>query len=373
MRFTPSLLILCLSGSNAYIPIPSLKSTAARPPISSTVGPMLSLTQSLSTFQRKYKPNKIKGGKNEQPSSSAVYAKNNSQDKVEGSEQNDILTQKKIERAALIRRLGGPLALSTPIGAMNPYGIYYGVTSILLGILWWLELTACRFLYFVTRNRIDHKRIIPNICNQIWGTFGMLFTRGFPEYVNMHILEEFYKTNRAAMFVANHNSWQDIPYLGSTIGWRNYKIIAKQELVKVPILSTAITVGNHVVVDRSDRRSQLATLKKGIQLLKDGVHLCTFPEGTRSKSGRLNKFKNGAFKMAHKAGAPVIPVSIVGAGKVMPVEFAFPIKRAKGFAKVVVHEPIESVGKTEDELAAAVRAAIISGLPQEQRPLSAKE
>jgi len=261
------------------------------------------------------------------------------------------------------------LALSTPIGGVNPYGLFYGIASICFGIVWWLELVACKFMYLLTRNRIDTKRIIPNLCNQIWGTFGMFISRGFPEYENMNILKEFYKTKRAAMFVANHNSWQDIPYLGSTIGWRNYKIIAKKELTKVPILSTAIKVGNHVIIDRTDRRSQLATLKKGIQLLKDGVHLCTFPEGTRSKSGRLNKFKNGAFKMAHKAGAPVIPVSIVGAGNVMPVDFAFPIKRAKGIAKIVVHEPIESIGKTEEELAQAVREAIISGLPEDQRPL----
>lgn len=369
MRVTSFPLILCFCGSYAYIPIPSPKSATSRSSISSTAGSLLFLTESFSTCQQKYAINNIKGKINAQPSTSTLYAESTSQNKVGGSKQNDILTQKRIERAARIKHLGGPLAIATPIGGMNPYGIFYGITSILLGILWWLELTACRFLYFVSRNRVDSKRIIPNLCNQIWGTFGMFFTRGFPEYVNMHILEEFYKTKRAAMFVANHNSWQDIPYLGSTIGWRNYKIIAKQELVKVPILSTAITVGNHVVVDRSNRRSQLATLKKGIELLKDGVHLCTFPEGTRSKSGRLNKFKNGAFKMAHKAGAPVIPVSIVGAGKVMPVDFAFPIRRAKGLAKVVVHEPIESLGKTEDELADAVRDAIISGLPPEQRPL----
>ena len=97
--------------------------------------------------------------------------------------------------------------------------------------------------------------------------------------------------------------------------------------------------------------------------------MCTFPEGTRSKSGRLNKFKNGAFKIAHKAGVPVIPLSIVGSGKIMPVDFIFPARGSKGIGKVVVHEPIESKDKSEDELAEAVRNAIISGLPEEQRPL----
>jgi 1-acyl-sn-glycerol-3-phosphate acyltransferase len=90
------------------------------------------------------------------------------------------------------------------------------------------------------------------------------------------------------------------------------------------------------------------------------MHLCTFPEGTRSRSGHLMSFKNGAFKMAHKAGAPVIPISIINSQKVMPTYKT---------AKVIIHEPVESVGKTEAELAEAVRQSMISGLPDDQKPL----
>jgi len=170
------------------------------------------------------------------------------------------------------------------------------------------------------------------------------------------------------MFVANHNSWMDIPFLGATIGWRNYKLIAKAELSKVPILGKAIKVAGNILVDRTDRRSQLTTLKQGMQYLKDGVILCTYPEGTRTRTNRLTKFKNGAFKMAHKVGAPVIPISIVGAAAVHPCHWMFPNKPAGRVTKVVVHEPVESEGKTEDELASQVRKAMISGLPPEQRP-----
>lgn len=172
---------------------------------------------------------------------------------------------------------------------------------------------------------------------------------------------------RPAMFVANHNSWMDIPYLGSTIGWRNYKIIAKKELSKVPALGKAIYLGGHVMVDRTDRKSQLKTLKTGIQYLKDGVHLCTFPEGTRSRTGKVLPFKNGAFKMAYKAGAPIIPLSIVGANKMMPAHWMFPFRSGHGITKVIVHDPIECKGKTEAELAAEVRKVMLSGLPLDQR------
>lgn len=80
-------------------------------------------------------------------------------------------------------------------------------------------------------------------------------------------------------------------------------------------------------------------------------------------------FKNGAFKMAYKAGAPVIPISIVASGKVMPPGWMFAMKPSYGTAKVVVHEPVETVGRTEEEVAEEVRKRMIEGLPEDQRPL----
>jgi 1-acyl-sn-glycerol-3-phosphate acyltransferase len=105
-------------------------------------------------------------------------------------------------------------------------------------------------------------------------------------------LQAFYTQNRPAMFVANHCSWMDIPFLGATVGWRNYKIVSKKELGLVPILGSAIRVGGNIMVDRTDRKSQLKTLKQGINYLKnvrtvrggrrlrgawDGVLLFCFP------------------------------------------------------------------------------------------------
>ena len=106
-----------------------------------------------------------------------------------------------------------------------------------------------------------------------------------------------------------------------------------------------------------------------ILFVQEGVHLCTFPEGTRSRTGRIMKFKNGAFKMAYKAGAPVIPISIVNSHKVMPTGWMMAMRPAHGLAEVVVHEPVESEGRTEEELAQAVRESMIKGLPEDQVPL----
>jgi len=171
------------------------------------------------------------------------------------------------------------------------------------------------------------------------------------------------------MFVANHCSWDDIPFVGATIGWRNYKIIAKKELERVPILGKAIRVGGNIEIDRSSRRSQMTTLKKGIQYLKDGVNLCTFAEGTRSRDGRLMKFKDGAFKMAHKAGVPVIPLAIVGAHKAHPAHWMFPYRPTRRTTSVIVGVPVKTEGITETELSARVRESLIAKLPEDQKPL----
>ena len=97
----------------------------------------------------------------------------------------------------------------------------------------------------------------------------MFLTRCTPKIENKEILQKFFKQKQhAAMICANHNSWMDIPFLGYTAGWRNYKLISKKELGKVPILGKAIRVGGNVMVDRTDRKSQLTTLKTGMQWLK---------------------------------------------------------------------------------------------------------
>mmetsp|Transcript_3054 Transcript_3054/g.6705 ORF Transcript_3054/g.6705 Transcript_3054/m.6705 type:complete len:363 (-) Transcript_3054:247-1335(-) len=302
-------------------------------------------------------------------SAAASVASSSNNDPSTTTDDSTKTLTKQQKRLQQIRKEGGPLSFNTKYGALNPYAIYYGLVSIGLGLVWFVALMLNSLLYKITWNRVDKKRRIPVFLGHVWGTLLMLFTGCFPKIENGGIIKEFHKSGRKAMFVSNHNSWMDIPFLGHTIGWHNYKFIAKKELEKVPILGTAIKTAQNVLVDRTNRRSQLLTLKQGMKWLKDGVNLCTFPEGTRSRSGRLMPFKNGAFKMAHKANAPVFPISICRAADVMPSYWMFPHRPARGVCKVVVHEPVESEGRTEAELALAVREAIVSGLPEEQRPL----
>mmetsp|Transcript_25777 Transcript_25777/g.70849 ORF Transcript_25777/g.70849 Transcript_25777/m.70849 type:complete len:372 (-) Transcript_25777:524-1639(-) len=285
------------------------------------------------------------------------------------------ITKPKKKTLKELRAEGGPFSVNTPIGALNPFAVYYFFVSVGLGIPWFLSCFACQILYKITGNRFDPKRRVPVLFGHCWGMALMRLTRCYPEIENRHLVYDFYKNKvdgeePKAMFVANHCSWMDIPFLGAVMGWRNYKIVSKKELGIVPILGTALRSGGHIMVDRADRRSAIKTLKQGIQYLKkDGLTLATFPEGTRSRSGRMMDFKAGAFKMAHKAGAPVFPISIVNSDKVMPLGWMMAMRPAYGLAKVVVHPPIPSNDKTEEELVEAVRKSMTEGLPEHQKPL----
>jgi 1-acyl-sn-glycerol-3-phosphate acyltransferase len=132
-------------------------------------------------------------------------------------------------------------------------------------------MTCLQFFYFITRGKIDKQRKMPIFVSQCWGEALLTLTRMWPKIRNQDVLQRFYQQKRPAMIVANHNSWMDIPFLGGTIGWRNYKLVSKKELGKVPILGKSIKVGGHIMVDRTDRKSQLKTLKSGINLLKVSV------------------------------------------------------------------------------------------------------
>jgi 1-acyl-sn-glycerol-3-phosphate acyltransferase len=127
------------------------------------------------------------------------------------------------------------------------------------------------------------------------------------------------------------------------------------------------------LIDREDRRSQLRTFKEGIAWLKKGVPLMAFPEGKRSKDGRLMEFKGGLFSMAVKTQVPIVPITICNAHAIMPSYGLLPVQRGAGKLHVHVHEAIETNGKTEAELGELVRAAFLSQLPLDQHPLATIE
>jgi 1-acyl-sn-glycerol-3-phosphate acyltransferase len=121
----------------------------------------------------------------------------------------------------------------------------------------------------------------------------------------------------AQILVANHASWFDVLALaGYTPG--RYCFVAKKEVEKIPGFGRAVRVCGHIYIDREDHQKALATM----QVVKDKLEherptVIMFPEGTRSATGELQRFKKGAFVLAIQTGSDVVPTAIVGSRQVM--------------------------------------------------------
>lgn len=119
------------------------------------------------------------------------------------------------------------------------------------------------------------------------------------------------------VFASNHESALDIWALVANLP-RSVRFLAKQELFEIPVFGWYMSLGGHVAVDRRNRTRAVASLRRAGEIVRRGTSLIVFPEGTRSRDGRVHPFKKGPFVLALEAGVPVVPVAIVGSGRVTP-------------------------------------------------------
>ena len=125
------------------------------------------------------------------------------------------------------------------------------------------------------------------------------------------------KPGRNYIYMANHCSLIDIPAMFAYLPYQ-FKIMAKKELFYVPFMGWHLWTAGNFPVDRSDPRKTARSLRKVVEGIRAGKSLAVFPEGTRSSDGRLQGFKPGAFKIALRAGVPIVPVTIRGTHELLP-------------------------------------------------------
>lgn len=158
------------------------------------------------------------------------------------------------------------------------------------------------------------------------------------------------------VYVANHQSFLDI-YTLLTLG-RCFKFISKTSIFMFPIIGWAMYLLGVIPLRRMDSRSQLDCLKRCVDLVGKGASVFFFPEGTRSRDGKLGVFKRGAFSVAAKTGAPVIPITLIGTGKLMPSGMEGILN--SGSVKVIIHRPIQ--GNDAETLCSEARNVIADTL-----------
>jgi 1-acyl-sn-glycerol-3-phosphate acyltransferase len=147
------------------------------------------------------------------------------------------------------------------------------------------------------------------------------------------------------VFIANHRSFLDTATLFCFAG-RRIGVIAKKELLKVPILGYGMGFVNVLAIDRSNRARAIETMKAATDRLRAGVSFGVFAEGTRAPPGQLLPFKKGGFYMAAEAGAPVVPVAFKHTDALMGKGTGI---ARPGTIEMVVLPPIETKGLRTDE------------------------
>ena len=169
------------------------------------------------------------------------------------------------------------------------------------------------------------------------------------------------------VFVSNHRSYLDTATLFVYTG-RRIGLLAKKELLKVPILGFGMGFVNVMAIDRSNRERAIETADAAVKRIQSGISFAVFVEGTRARPGELLPFKKGAFYMAKQAGVPIVPVAIKHSDELMGKGTG---EARSGILRMVVLEPISTTGIETDEdinqLIAASRRAIASELETPDR------
>jgi 1-acyl-sn-glycerol-3-phosphate acyltransferase len=142
---------------------------------------------------------------------------------------------------------------------------------------------------------------------------------------------------RTYVFVANHQSIYDIPILFWSLPYQ-LRIIAKESLGRVPFLGWHLRRTGHMLVDRA-HPDRSAIFSWASALTANGLSLILFPEGTRSRDGRVGRFKGGSFYLALEAGLPVVPLSVIGSRHVM---LKGRLTTCPGHVRLIVHDPIDT-------------------------------
>jgi 1-acyl-sn-glycerol-3-phosphate acyltransferase len=164
----------------------------------------------------------------------------------------------------------------------------------------------------------------------------------------------------ASIVMANHSSNLDPPVLIPLLPGR-VVIYLKASLMRIPVLGYAMRLAGFIPVLRDGSiEGAKASSAAAQRELERGSCLVLFPEGTRSRDGSLLPFKKGPFFLAMASGAPVVPVSIVGATRMLPKGR---LNLKSGTVSVTFHAPLDPARYSEkEELMAAVRDAIEAGL-----------
>ena len=242
---------------------------------------------------------------------------------------------------------------------MNPTGIYFCLMTFVWAFVWYPALVTAALVSQLFDRR---KRRLVDWVVYLWAKTSMLSCFYKPRVTG---LENLPPKSEALLVIPNHTSFLDIFSLSGFVP-RRLKYVSKIEILRIPLIGWAMRLAGHIAIRRTDRKSQLQTFKDTVDSLEDGNTVVTFAEGTRSKDGRLKKFKKGPFKMSARAKVDILPVSICDLHRWMPPSALLPVSFPRQ-VEIKIHPVVKVGDREESEVLAEVYSAINGGLPDFQK------
>jgi 1-acyl-sn-glycerol-3-phosphate acyltransferase len=152
---------------------------------------------------------------------------------------------------------------------------------------------------------------------------------------------------RPYVAVANHESFADI-FLLSHLPWE-MKWLSKEAIFKIPLMGWMMRMAGDIAVRRGDANSRSDALIACRDRLRKGVSVMIMPEGTRSNDGQVQKFHDGAFRLAVETGCPILPIAVAGTRAAL-AKGSWVFGRATAIARVL--PPVETTGMTLEDVPA---------------------
>jgi 1-acyl-sn-glycerol-3-phosphate acyltransferase len=150
--------------------------------------------------------------------------------------------------------------------------------------------------------------------------------------------------NQSYVFISNHRSYLDTATIFAYTG-RRLGLLAKKELLNVPILGVGMGFVNIMAIDRSNSEKARLTVAAATARIRSGRSFAVFAEGTRARPGEFLPFKKGAFYMAAQAGVPIVPVAIKNTDELMGKGTG---EAKSGTIEMIMLPPIETSGYLAD-------------------------
>jgi 1-acyl-sn-glycerol-3-phosphate acyltransferase len=232
----------------------------------------------------------------------------------------------------------------------NENGWIRSALFVTIGVIVTAFMSCCAFIFPVISPGENKSHKVANI----WAKILLILTNTKVSVIGT----ENVLSKEPGIYMANHQSDIDILILLAHVPGQ-FRWIVKKELFQIPIFGAAMKKAGYIEIDRKNHARAMISIEAAARKISEGKSVMSFPEGTRSKNGMVKPFKQGMFHLAIKSGVPIVPISIIGAHKIMPKRS---LMIRPGNVTIVIDKPIDVKGysiENRHDLIEKVRNTII--------------